>query len=144
MNDALVLKHPAFDRPPVLNARRRGPTPRGIPMLHRERWERRNEFTILRRWADEHGVKPAYGIYDYDKLRELKTQQEAREVAEAGLYGGELRDIEEMKDVVAQLYRAVSTLYNAITLREKRILEQAAQKAVTQIAHDDNLPSRCD
>ncbi|KWA12651.1 hypothetical protein WL26_14695 [Burkholderia cepacia] len=113
-------------------------------MLHRERWERRNEFTILRRWADEHGVKPAYGIYDYDKLRELKTQQEAREVAEAGLYGGELRDIEEMKDVVAQLYRAVSTLYNAITLREKRILEQAAQKAVTQIAHDDNLPSRCD
>lgn len=40
MNDAQILTHAAFDRPPVLNARRRGPTPRGIPMLRRERFER--------------------------------------------------------------------------------------------------------
>ncbi|MFX1761902.1 hypothetical protein PWP93_04770 [Paraburkholderia sp. A1RI-2L] len=40
MNDEKVLTHPAFDRPPVLNARRRGPTPRGIAMIRRERFER--------------------------------------------------------------------------------------------------------
>ncbi|MGF6777834.1 hypothetical protein [Paraburkholderia sp. GAS334] len=40
MNDAEILKHPAFDRSPVVNARRRGPTPRDIPMLNRERRHR--------------------------------------------------------------------------------------------------------
>jgi hypothetical protein len=40
MNDAQILTHPAFDRPPVLNAKRHGRTPRGIPCLIRERRER--------------------------------------------------------------------------------------------------------
>ncbi|MFT4068954.1 hypothetical protein [Paraburkholderia sp.] len=52
MNDEKILTHPAFDRPPVLNARRHGSTPRSVPVLKRERWERRQ--------------------------RELKAQQEAQ------------------------------------------------------------------
>ncbi|WP_143331670.1 hypothetical protein [Burkholderia sp. IDO3] len=51
MNNAQVLTHPAFDRAPVLNARRHGPTPRGIPMLRRERFERA--------YAKQKALKPA-------------------------------------------------------------------------------------
>lgn len=40
MNDAQVLTHSSFDRPPVLNVKRRGPTPRGVAMIRRERFER--------------------------------------------------------------------------------------------------------
>ncbi|SDQ29034.1 hypothetical protein [Paraburkholderia tuberum] len=39
-SDTQVLTHTAFDRPPVLNARRRGSTPRDVPMLNRERRQR--------------------------------------------------------------------------------------------------------
>ncbi|MGF6854350.1 hypothetical protein [Paraburkholderia sp. CI3] len=139
--NAQILTHAAFNRPPVLNAPRRGPTPRGIPMLNRVRGQRGSEYWVLRKWADEHGVKPlAYSTiphYDYDKVRELKAEHEARVAAERGLYGDELRDIAEMKQTLVKLYTAVN-------IREKRILEQATREIVNEIARENNLPVRYD
>ena len=51
MSNAKILEHPAFNRPPVQNARRRGPTPRDIPMLNRER--RHREFNVQQDSHDE-------------------------------------------------------------------------------------------
>ncbi len=64
MNDARVLTHPTFDRPPVLNVRRRGPTPRGIPMLHRERFERR--------WAEQKAQQESRVADELRYLAELE------------------------------------------------------------------------
>jgi hypothetical protein len=106
-------------------------------MLNRVRRERRSECWVLRKWADEHGIEPRYGVYDYDKLRELKAQQEAREAAEAGPYGDELGDIADLRQTIVRLYSAVNA-------REKRILEQAAREIVNRIARDMKLPVRYD
>lgn len=83
MNSAQVLTHPAFVRPPVLNARRRGPTPSGIPMLSRERFERgyakqKAEEASLRVWAREH----ANAHWPLDRIRREKQWSDAKDVLE--------------------------------------------------------------
>ncbi|WP_155741158.1 MULTISPECIES: hypothetical protein [Burkholderia] len=83
MNNTPVLTHPAFNRPPVLNARRHGPTPRGIPMLHRERFERgyakqKAEEASLRAWASEYGNAQ----WSLDQIRREKQRSDAKDLLE--------------------------------------------------------------
>ncbi|WP_343654522.1 hypothetical protein [Paraburkholderia caribensis] len=141
MSNATILTHPAFDRPPVLNAKRRGALPRDIVRLKRVRAQRQSECWVLSKWAHENGIEPVIGgarpLYDYDKVRELKTQREAREAAENGLYGSEMKDISEMRQTLVKLYAAIN-------IREKRILEQTTREVVNRIARDMNLPVRYD
>lgn len=78
MHSAQVLTHPAFDRPAVGNARRRGPTPSDVPMLSRVRRSRRDEEASLRAWAREH----ANAHWTLDQVRREKQRREATEVLE--------------------------------------------------------------
>lgn len=76
MDNAQVLTHPTFDRAPVLNARRRGPTPRGVPMLSHVRRARRDEEESLRAWGREH----ANACWSLDQIREAKQWSDAEEL----------------------------------------------------------------
>lgn len=78
MNNAQVLTHPAFDRPRVLNAKRRGPPPCGVPVLSSERRSRRGDEASLRAWAREH----ANAYWTLDQVREEKRRREATELLE--------------------------------------------------------------
>lgn len=78
MNNAQVLTHPAFDRPAVLNAKRHGPPPRGVPMLSSVRRSRRDDEASLRAWAREH----ANAYWTLDQVREEKQRREATELLE--------------------------------------------------------------
>lgn len=67
MNDAHVLSHPAFDRAPVPNAKRRGPTPRDVPLLSRER--RRREAKAR---EETRSLTPDERLAEYDMaIREI-------------------------------------------------------------------------
>lgn len=110
MNNAQILTHPAFDRPPVLNARRHGPTPRGVPMLCRERFDRRTERGLLRKWAKEHGIEPrngrAFSFADDDKIRALKAQHEKRDLTCA--------DYDRMMDELARAAESLLAVSNIL------------------------------
>ena len=90
MNSAQVLTHPAFDRPPVLNARRHGPTPRGIPMLKRERFERR----YAQQNAQHEAQRPRTSGYQEWMLRRvIASVRQAAELAD------ELGDMEHVQSL---------------------------------------------
>lgn len=123
MNSAQVLTHPAFDRPPVGNARRRGPTPRGIPMLRRERFERgyakqkaeeerRDEEASLRAWAREH----ANAYWTLDQIRHEKQWSDAKDLLE--------RRNDDVWQEVKQLQQDAATLLNEAAELQRLLIKR--------------------
>jgi hypothetical protein len=124
MNSAQVLTHPAFDRAPVLNAKRRGPTPRGIPMLRRERFERgyakqkaeearREDEARLRAWAREH----ANASWTLDQIRREKQRSDARDVLE-GRGDKMWQEVEQLAKDAAELLWEASRLRGLLIERQ--------------------------
>lgn len=74
MSKAKILIHPTLERAPVRNQRRHGPTPRGIPMLNRVRWERSSQERELRWWAASIGLGESWSTED---LRQKKEEYDA-------------------------------------------------------------------
>ncbi|WP_322059189.1 hypothetical protein [Paraburkholderia sp. J63] len=105
MNSAQVLTHPAFDRPPVLNARRHGPTPRGVPMLSTVRHSRRDDEANLRAWAREH----ANAYWTLDQIRRAKQWSDAKDLLEKR-NDAIWQEVEQLQEDAAALLHEASRL----------------------------------
>lgn len=120
MNSAQILTHPAFNRAPVQNARRHGPTPRGIPMLSRVRWEKRSVVRELYDWASSRGLGENRSI---DEIRCLKLEYEAIERIKESADLGTWLEIQRIADVT---FRTVRELRAA----QERLIERHSNEII--------------
>lgn len=112
MPNRTVLTHPAFDREPIENIRRRG-RPTRLPSnvvrladarvcLGRQRIDRDEE--ALRQWARQNGLNDHAPL---QRLRELQDEQKAIARAATGSDAAAWAEIERLRSATFQLHSAV-------------------------------------
>lgn len=122
MSNRTVLTHPAFDRLPIENVRRRGRParlPRNVVRLADARaclgqQDRDQSEENLRQWARQNGLNDQAPI---QRLRELQAEQKAVARAATGSDAAAWAEIERLRSATFSLHNSVYDLREKLVAR---------------------------